>query len=263
MRRVLQDAFDNNPNENENRIDAAIDQFEKLLARARGPGRFQDAVSLVEARFKKHSRSDSELSSESCDSLQRIVKVIEAARKRLPVDALRDRALLDFYEARAVQELTDKGIEKPPKRSVINAYERAVKSSVPGSQRAIEARDGLAQELVTLTDAQLRRNDSRSVSEIEQMRRDLSKAIAIHIELVELAWHNSPSSSFAGALENLASDYDVLDRLPVGRATAGEPLREAAKALERAAAAHRIAGDIERAAAVDVQLEGIRQRLRG
>jgi hypothetical protein len=259
----LQDAFDNNPKENENCIDAAIDQFEKLFARGRGPDRFQDAVSLVEARFKKHSGSDSELSPEGRDSLQKVVKVIEAARKRLPVGALKDRALLDFYKARAVQELTDKGTDKPLKRSVIDAYEHAVRNLAPATQRAIEAQDGLAQELVALTDAQLKRNDSPSASQKEQMCRDLSKAIAIHIELVEFAWHNSPPSSFAGALENLASDYDVLARLGVSSAGAGEPLREAAKALERAAAAHRMAGDIERAAGVDVRLEEIRQRLRG
>jgi hypothetical protein len=257
----LQDAFDNNPKENENRIDAAINQFERLFARGRGPDRFQDAVSLVEARFKKHSGSDSELSPEGRDSLQKVVKVIEAARKRLAADALKDRALLDFYKARAFQELTDKGTDKPLKRSVIDAYEHAVRNLAPATQRAIEAQDGLAQELVALTDAQLKRNDSPSASQKNQMCRDLSKAIAIHIELVEFAWHNSPSSSFAGALENLASGYDVLARLGVSSAGAGEPLREAAKALERAAAAHRMAGDIERAAAVDVRLEEIRQRL--
>jgi hypothetical protein len=260
----LQDTFDNHPKENENRIDAAIDQFEKLLAhaRGRGPDRFQVAVSLIEARFKKHSRSDSELSPEGRDNLQKVVKVIEAARKRLPEDASKDRALLDFYQARAVQELTDKVTDEPPKRSVINAYENAVRNLVPGTQRAMEAKDGLAQELVALTDAQIKRNSSPSASGREQMFQDLSKAIAIHNELVVFAWHNAPSSSFAGALENLASDYEVLDLLAMGRAVAGEPLREAAKALERAGAAHRLAGDIERAAAVDVRLEGIRQRLR-
>ena len=81
------------------------------------------------------------------------------------------------------------------------------------------------------------------------------------MELVEFAWHNSPSSSFAGALENLASDYEVLNRLPASATLASEPLREAAKALERVAAAHRMAGDLERAATVDVRLEEIRQRL--
>jgi hypothetical protein len=257
----LQDAFDNDPEEN-NRIDAAIEQFEKLLARGRGPDRFQDAVLLIEARFKKHSRSNGELSAEGRTSLQRIGKIIETARKRLPMDASKDRALLDFYEARAIQELTDKETDEPPKRAVINAYERAVKNLAPATQRAIEAQDGLAQELVILTEAQLKRIGTRTAPEIEQMRQDISKAITIHIGLVEFAWHNSPSSSFAGLLENLASDYEVQDRL-VGRTAASDSLREAAKALERAAAAHRMAGDLERAAAVDVRLEDIQQRLRG
>jgi SIR2-like protein len=258
----LQDAFDNDPEEN-NRIDAAIEQFEKLLARGRGPDRFQDAVLLVEARFKKHSRSNDELSAEGRTSLQRIGKIIEAARKRLPVDASSDRALLDFYEARAIQELTDKETDEPPKRAVIDAYERAVRNLAPATQRAIEAQDGLAQELVTLTDAQLKRNGTPSVTEIEQMSRDISKAIATHIRLVEFAWHNSPSSSFAGLLENLASDYEVQGRLLSASAAAADSLREAAKALERAAGAHRKDGDIERATAVDVRLEEIRQRLHG
>jgi SIR2-like domain len=257
----LQDAFDNNPQENESYIDTAIEQFEKLFASGRGPDRFQDAVALIEARFKKYSKADSELSSEGRSSLQRIVKIIGAARKRLSVDASRDRALLDFYEARAVQELRDKGTDDLPKRSVIDAYEHAVRNLTPWTQRAIEAQDGLAQALVTLTDAQLNRNNNPSASEIEQMSRDLSRAITIHMELVEFAWHNSPSSSFAGALENLASDYEVLNRLPASGAMASEPLREAAKALERVAAAQRMAGDFERAATVDVRLEEIRQRL--
>ncbi len=261
----LQDAFDNDPDENGERIDTAIEQFGQLLARGRGADRFQDAVSLIEALFDKHSTSpDAELSPEGRANLARVVRVIGGARKRLSAAASTDRALLDFYEARAIQELADKGGDAPRNRSVIQAYQGVVDRLAPAtSEMGLDAQDGLAQALVALSDARLELAGQPADADVEEMRCDLSKAIEIHTGLVQFAWHNSPSPSFAGALENLASDYAVLARLTKGSPQAGDALRGAAEALGRAVSARRLAGEGERAAEVEARLEEIRERLRG
>jgi exonuclease VII small subunit len=114
---------------------------------------------------------------------------------------------------------------------------------------------------VTHADALLQRGEPDQEAR-RQCRSDLSEAIAIHQELVELAWYNEHASNFAGALENLASDHEVFARLKRGGGYSTAPLREAAKALERAVAAYR-AGDQEgRVAAAEQRLSALRLRMR-
>ena len=150
-----------------------------------------------------------------------------------------------------------------PDRSVIDAYRRAVADVSALGDKASEARDGLAQALVTYCDAVLQRGEPEKELR-RQCRIDLNEAIAIHQELVELAWYNEPASNFAGALENLASDHEVFARLKRRGAYATAPLREAAKALERAVAAYHRAGDQkDRVAVAEQRLNELRLRMRG
>ena len=91
----------------------------------------------------------------------------------------------------------------------------------------------------------------------------MNKAIEIHTDLVNLAWFNHPTATFAAWLENLASDFEVLAKVTQRASQKEMPLRNAIMALERAAAAYQMDGDADRAAAVEARLAEHRQKLPG
>lgn len=194
--------------------------------------------------------------------LTEITELNERLRKRMPDLAAKRRALLDFYDARALQEQKSAIGDGVPDRSVIEAYRRAVSDIEALGDKASEARDGLAQALVTFSDAVIRQGEPNQ-EDRRQCRTDLSEAIAIHKELVDLAWYNEPAANFAGALENLASDHEVFAKLKRRGAYATAPLREAAKAMERAIAAYAASEQHDRIAAAEQRLVSLRARMRG
>jgi hypothetical protein len=257
----LQNAYDLDPDANAEMIDTAVVEFRRLSSTARGDNRFDDLVSLVEALFDKLDAPEDDDTPRNV-LLAEIGTGIRLLRKRMPDLAPGKRALLDFYEARALQEQGVGAEGGPPDRSVIEAYRRSVADVSALGDKGGEARDGLAQALVTHCDALLQRGEPDKEAR-RQCRNDLNEAISIHHELVERAWYNEPASNFAGALENLASDYEVLARLKQRGSYATAPLREAATALERAVAAYR-AGDLkDRAVAAEQRLGALRLRMRG
>ena len=256
----LQNAYDLDPGANAAMIDIAVAEFRQLSSKARGDNRFDDVVSLVEALFDKLDATDEDDSGRSA-LLQEIGTTIKRLRTRITDLMPKQRALLDFYEARALQEQmsADGGT---PNRAVIDAYRRAVSDVSALGDKGGEARDGLAQALVTHCDALLQAGEPDSEVR-KQCRTDLSEAIAIHQELVELAWYNEHALNFAGALENLASDHEVLARLKKNGAYSPAPLREAAKSLERAVAAYRAGDRKDRVSAAEQRLSALRLHMRG
>ena len=256
----LQDAFELDPETNAAMINEAVEEFRHLASTARGNNRFQDIVSLVEALFDE---LDTLLDDKEREKLLgEIQEVIGWLRKPSSALARTETALLDFYDARALQELKSVDGACAPDRAVIDAYRRAVADVDALGDKASEARDGLAQALVTYSDAVLDRGEP-DVPTRQQCRSDLSEAIAIHQELVELAWYNEHAASFAGALENLASDHEVFARLKKRGAYATAPLREAAKAVERAIDAYHSCDQQEKVAAAEQRLASLQSRMRG
>jgi hypothetical protein len=257
----LQNAYDLDPGANAEMIDIAVAEFRTLNSTARGDNRFDDVVSLVEALFDKLDAPEDDDTARNA-LLAEIGTVIRLVRERIPDLASPKRALLDFYEARALQEQKLAADGGAPDRSVIEAYRRAVTDVSALGDKGSEARDGLAQALVTFCDTLLQQGEPDQEAR-RQCRSDLSEAIAIHQELVELAWYNEHASNFAGALENLASDHEVFARLKRRGAYATAPLREAAKSLERAVAAYRASDQKDRVAVAEERLSAVRQRMRG
>jgi hypothetical protein len=176
-----------------------------------------------------------------------------------------EHALLDFYQARALQELSE-DTDEARASAVIQAYRKAVTALAPqGGQRAIEAQDGLAQTIVSSESARLEKQGRGKGKISEQRLAELRQAIEIHQLLVEFFWYNYSTNNFAAALENLASDYEVLSDAFALRPSEGmhiDPLREAETALDRAAQAYQLAGETERASDAIKRLEELRQRLR-
>jgi len=255
----LQDKFDRNPSEDPRLIDLAIDEYRRLFKFGRGPGRFYDAIALIEALLDQVAERPETSTEELTDEiLNQILQVITIARNAISEADPSVTALLNFYEARAVQELRALGEKEEPDRRVIEAYERAVLDLGALGEKANEARDGLAQALVTYADA-LADSGIDPTSEIRrQMREDILRAVAIHRDLVEFAWYNQPTSDFAARLENLASDFEIQAKMK----RAGEaPLREAIWAMERAASAYGSSGDRERVVAAEARLAELRQKL--
>jgi uncharacterized coiled-coil DUF342 family protein len=175
-----------------------------------------------------------------------------------------DHALLDFYQARALQELAQGG-DDAGASAVIQAYRKAVTALAPqGGQRALEAQDGLAQAIVSSESARLEKQGRGKGKISEHRLAELREAIEKHQWLVEFRWYNSSTKDFAAALENLASDYEVLSDAFALRPLEGmhiDPLREAETALDRAAQAYQLAGETERASDAIKRLEELRQRL--
>ncbi len=159
-------------------------------------------------------------------------------------------------------ETTHKVVEQDNLSKLARRYRLAVTDIDALGDKAFEARDGLAQALVTYSD-QVIQAGKLTKDEKSQCRSDLSEAIAIHQELVELAWYNEPAANFAGALENLASDHEVFAKLKRRGAYASAPLREAAKAMERAVDALREDGDQSKVVAAEQRLHNIRSQMRG
>ena len=96
------------------------------------------------------------------------------------------------------------------------------------------------------------------------MQKDMAEAIEIQNELVDLAWFNHPTATFAAALENLASAFEILEKVRQQPIQKGTALREAIAALEGAANAYRMDDDAaERAIAVESRLDELRSNLGG
>lgn len=256
----LQNAFELDRDANGRMIDEAVTEFGHLASTSRGEGRFDDTVFLVEALFDKLDITGEPAERETL--LGDIREVIGRLRKPDADLAREQAALLAFYDARALQEMKAAGPDGVPDDAVIEAFREAVADPGALGDKAAEARDGLAQALVTYSDQLLGRGALDREAR-RQCRAALGEAIAIHQELVEFAWYNDQASSFAGALENLASDHEVFARLKRRGAYASAPLREAAKAMERAVAAYRASGQQERVVAAEQRLLLIRARMRG
>jgi hypothetical protein len=263
--RSLQDLFDNQPDgdNNDAKIEAAVIEFRNLAAADENPLRLADQIALIEALFDVHERKATKpLSDEDKARLAEVLTVIQAARKGAMTSEETDIALLDFYEARALQERSEE-LEGEVAQKVIDAYRRAANALEPaGGQKALEAKDGLAQALVSFAEARI---DKEAGVIPEVIVRDLYQGIEIHNQLVEYFWHNYATLSFPGALENLAYDYAVLAKAfargPTERVRL-DPLREAEKALSRASSAYQLAGETDRASDAIKRLEELRQRLR-
>ena len=253
----LQDAFEFDHEKNAHRINEAITEFTHLYSKGR-PFRFGDAEALIKALFDCLEEQPSTESIHQPKALNQIVKIIERARRNVKNGSQRKKALLDFYQARAEQELSDEKQETD--RSVIMAYRRAVNARDALGDKYDEAREGLAQALVTYTESRM----TISKNSRQKMQKDMTEAIEIQNELVDLAWFNHPTATFAAALENLASAFEILEKVrqqPIQKETA---LREAIAALEGAANAYRMDDDAaERAIAVESRLDELRSKLAG
>lgn len=257
----LQNAYELDPEGNAGMIDDAVEEFRTLSSTARGDNRFDAFVSLIEALFDKLDTLGDDDDARNA-VLVEIGSFISLLRKRIPDLGPKQEALLAFYEARTLQEQSARPNGARPDRSVIEAYRRAVADVSALGDKATEARDGLAQALVTYSDALLQLGEPDQVAR-RQCRGDLGEAIAIHQELVELAWYNEHAANFAGALENLASDHEVFARLKRRGAYATAPLREAAKAMERAVIAYRTSDQQDRVAVAEQRLRSLQMRMRG
>ena len=91
----------------------------------------------------------------------------------------------------------------------------------------------------------------------------MNGAIAIHTDLVDLAWLNRSTATFAAWLENLASDFEVLAKVRRQAVQKETALRKAIAAVERAAAAYRMDGDADRVGTAEARLAELRQKLQG
>lgn len=260
----LQDAFDENPDENAGLIDQAITEFEHLHRFAPPQQRVRHAESLIEALFDRvDTLADSD--PKFVAGLDEILKVIASARKRLVRNDRTAKALLLFYEARALQEkrsFTDEPDRGPPTREAIEKYQQALKIPEALGDKVAEARDGLAQALVTYTDEMLTANPVPSDGLRRRMRHDIGEAVQIHRDLVEHAWHNQPNSDLAGMLENLASDFEILAKLKKKGPFKETPLLEAVRAMERVVAAYQAERDSDGISEAQARLEDLRQKMR-
>ena len=252
----LQDAFEFEHESNAHRIDEAIFEFDYLFAKS-STHSFSDAEALIKALFDRlESGSDAETTDQREQRLSRVVKVIEKARRRAKSGSKREKAMLDFYSARAKQELSDKKTESD--RGVINAYRRAVNARDALGDKLDEAREGLAQALVTYTEARA----LTSGANWRSMQKDVAEAIEIQTELVKLAWLNRSTSTFAAALDNLASAFEVLELVKRQPEQKREALRDAIVALAGAVKAYRMDGDaVERAVSAEARLDELRAKL--
>lgn len=260
----LQDAFDENPEENVELINQAITEFEYLYRVMRGEQRLRHAKSLIEALFDKvDTLADSD--PELVAGIDEILKVIVSARRGVGRNDQSAKALLLFYEARALQEkreLTDEADRGPPTREAIEKYQQALKNPNALGEKVAEARDGLAQALGIYTDEMLAANPNPSDKMRRRMRHDIGEAVQIHRDLVEHAWHNQPNSDLAGMLENLASDFEVLAKLKRKGPFKETPLLEAVRAMERVVAAYQAERDNDSIADAQTRLEDLRQKMR-
>jgi SIR2-like domain len=258
----LQDLFDRNPSDDPSLIDLAIEEYRRLFRFGRGVGRFYDAIALIEALLDKVAeRPETSTEDPTEEILRSLLQVIGSARNAMSEPDENVTALLNFYEARAFQELRALGEKNEPDRSVIEAYEKAVLNLSALGEKANEARDGLAQALVTYSDAIADSKTDLAPDVRRQMREDITRAISIHRDLVNFAWYNQPSADFAARLENLASDFEVLAKVKRKGSFQEMPVREAVGAMERAVAAYELANDRERAAAAEARLAELSQRL--
>ena len=254
----LQDAFEYDHESNAHRIDEAIEEFDHLDSRA-STFSFGDAEALIKALFDSlESESESETTGEREDRLSRIVRVIERARKRLGSGRKKERAILNFYSARAKQELLDKKPEND--RRIIEAYRSAVSARDALGDKLDEAREGLAQALVTYTEGRATAPGANR----RTMQKDMAEAIEIQSDLVKLAWWNRSTSTFAAAMDNLASAFVVLEAVKRQPAQKRVALRDAIAALACAVEAHRMDGDsVERTVAAEARLDELRTKLGG
>ncbi|PNU03800.1 hypothetical protein A8V01_22380 [Novosphingobium guangzhouense] len=260
----LQDAFDENSDENVELIDQAITEFEHLYRYTHGQQRVRHAKSLIEALFDKaYTLADSDPNFVA--GLDEILKVIVSARQGAGRNSQSARALLLFYEARALQEkraFTDEAERAPPSRDTIEKYQQALKDPNALGEKVAEARDGLAQALATFTEETLASNSNPSDALRRRMRHDMGEAVQIHRDLVEHAWHNQPDSDLAGMLENLASDFEILAKLKRKGPFKETPLLEAVRAMERVVAAYHSARDSDAISEAQARLEDLRQKMR-
>lgn len=252
----LQDAFEFDHESNAHRLDEAIMEFDHLCSKG-STFSFADAEALIKALFDRlESLSDTTPADQRKEYLDRINKVISKARRRIKSRDRQEKAMLDFYGARVRQELIDKKAESD--RSVIKAYRTAVKAHDALGDKLDEAREGLAQALVTYTEARTRASGARE----RAMQKDIAEAIEIQTELVKLAWLNRSNATFAAALDNLASTYEVLEMVKRQPDEKREVLREAITALNGAIEAYRMDGEsVELAVSAEARLEELRKRL--
>lgn len=257
----LQDTFDENPADNTSLIDQAIKEFEHLHRHGRVEHRVRYAEFLIEALFDRLEIM-AQSSDETIEGLKEIIAVIGAARPRIPQSSQSGKALLNFYEARAKQELW--ALTKPgtADRGVIKAYQAALKQPGALGEKYVEARDGLAQALATHTDDTLTTDPDAGRLARRRMRGDITDAIDIHTSLVEHAWHNQPNANFAGMLKNLASDYEILAKLKRKGPLKETPIREAVRAMERVVAAYEADADSNAAADAQARLDRLREIMR-
>lgn len=257
----LQDAFDENPADNTSLIDQAIKEFEHLHRHGRVEHRVRYAEFLIEALLDRLEIM-AQSSDETIEGLKEIIAVIGAARPRIPKSSQSGKALLNFYEARAKQELG--ALTKPgtADRGVIKAYQAALKQPGALGEKYVEARDGLAQALATHTDDTLTTDPDAGRLARRRMRGDITDAIDIHTSLVEHAWHNQPNANFAGMLKNLASDYEILAKLKRKGPLKETPIREAVRAMERVVAAYEADADSNAAADAQARLDRLREIMR-
>jgi len=212
----LQDAYDENPEGQIALIDEAISEFQHLHRHGPTEHRIRYAVALIEALFDRldtieHSSNDAE------KSLKEIIEIAKKDQQRSPTTNRSGKALLQFYEARATQELQARDATTSSDQDVIAAYRAALKDPYALGEKFIEARDGLAQALAIHAEQLAIEREQRQAagSDLPQsvrrrMRAEISEAIEVHTGLVEHAWYNQPNADFAGVLKNLASDYEIL-----------------------------------------------------
>ena len=254
----LQDAFEFDHDSNAHRLDEAIKEFDHLCSKG-SVFSFADAEALIKALFDRLERlSDVAPPTERDEYLGRISRVINKARRRIKSRDRQKKAKLDFYSARVKQELVDKKAESD--RSVIRAYRTAVNAHEALGDKLDEAREGLAQALVTYTEARTRTAGARE----RPMQKDISEAIEIQTELVKLAWLNRSNATFAAALDNLASTFEVLEIVKRQSEEKREVLREAIATLKCAIEAYRMDGEsVELAVSAEARLDELRTKLSG
>lgn len=247
----LQEAFDSHFESNQHRISEAIEEFEHIYSTSR-PFQFRRAEDLIEALFDgQEKQEEEEVDKER--KLKRIIDVVETSRTHVSKSDRREFALLDFYHARAFQELSD--IRTPghadPGRKVIDGYRRTVRHQEVLGDKLDEAREGLSQALAYYVEKQI--ENKPDLTKRKQMKRYLDEAIQIQIELVDNSWANLENTIFAARLENLASNYGILADLYERNSDKQKAKRRAVEALVRASAAYKEVGDKAKVA----ELEGM------
>lgn len=257
----LQDAFDEDPEADIKLIDQAVEQFEHLYRYGAPEHRVRYAIFLIEALFDRLDTIE-QSSEDAVTSLKEIIGIAKKPRDGSPKSTATGKALLKFYEARAMQELWERDESATADQSVINAYRQALKQPSALGEKLIEARDGLAQALAIHTEETFAASVEHGQLTRRQMRAEIGEAIEIHTGLVEHAWFNQPNTEFAGVLKNLASDYEILAKVKRKGPLKDTPIQEAVRAMERAVAAYEADADSNAASDAQARLERFREMLR-